>query len=253
MAHRVLLLLLVMTGLVAAASGIMLLSSEPSEPAPQRAGASPPPGAVDARALERRDPALPSPGLEGVRLGEFALVDQDAEPVDESILQGGVTIVDFVFSNCPVICPAMTATMERVQDRLEGVEGIRFVSFSLDVERDTPRRLREWAAQHNADLRNWTFVTGRRPGDQAQIDRLAEAIPGFEIGRDPSRLIPLKTGEGTMPNVSHPPHLLLLGPARQVLGLYPYSMPTEIDRLVERARVLAGGGGPGGPARSRGE
>ncbi|RMD60715.1 MAG: SCO family protein, partial [Planctomycetota bacterium] len=57
-------------------------------------------------------PLDPDPGLEGLRIPDFQLVDQDGNEVDAAaLLDGKVTIVDFIFTNCPFICPPMTRNM----------------------------------------------------------------------------------------------------------------------------------------------
>jgi len=236
MAQRIVFSLLIVTGVLALGSGLALLLTEPAPTPPEHEQAR---HAINPRSDNQADPAEPDPGLAGVRLGEFDLIDHNGQSVDESIIEGRYSVVDFVFSNCPVICPAMTDAVARVQDRLQGVEGVGFVSFSLDVERDTPERLRQWAQQHDADTGTWTFVTGQGPSDQAQIDRLLGSVPGFRVERDSEQLIPLKSGTGEMPNIVHPVHLMLVGPDRRVLGLYPFSMPGQLDNLADRLRRLA--------------
>jgi len=46
------------------------------------------------------------------------------------IADGRVTIVDFIFTNCPFACPGMTGQMLRLQDKLAGT-GARFLSVSV--------------------------------------------------------------------------------------------------------------------------
>lgn len=216
---RGLLIALLVTGMIALGSAAMLvvsLSSSRPEAAEVQAG----------------DPATPDQGLEGIRFPAFELIDQSGRAVDESVLDGKVTIVDFVFSNCPSICPAMTARMSKLQGRLGDVEGVRFLSVSIDPERDTPERLRAWAAEFDADLQTWSFLTG----DRAVARGIARAI-GFGV-EDTGKEIPTSEG-GTMSNIEHPTQLVLVGPDRQVLGLYPFVIPERVDALAERARALA--------------
>ncbi|MEO0483166.1 MAG: SCO family protein [Planctomycetota bacterium] len=178
---------------------------------------------------------VPDPGLEHLRIPEFALMDQDGNEVDESVLDGEVTIVDFIFTNCPFACPGLGAAMSRLHSELEGT-GVRFASFSVDSERDTPERLRAYA-QESLGLTGfdrWEFFTG----DSEQINRIVGEHLKFNIQIDETRTIELKDG-GEMFNIAHPTRLFLIGPDRRVLSLASFSSVGEVNAMRDRARALA--------------
>lgn len=89
----------------------------------------------------------------------FALVDQNDKPVTLESLKGKPWIADFVFTHCAGPCPIMTDKMAGLQKKIAS-PGVRYVSFSVDPERDTPAVLKEYAALHHADESNWHFLTG---------------------------------------------------------------------------------------------
>jgi protein SCO1 len=93
---------------------------------------------------------------------DFALVDQNGNAVTLDSLRGQVVLLDFVYTNCPGPCPILTGTHVAVQRALppELAPKVRFVSISLDPERDTPEALRRYAEAHGADLARWSFLTG---------------------------------------------------------------------------------------------
>jgi len=174
----------------------------------------------------------PEPGLETTRVPDFRLIDQDGNPVDHAALDGRITILDFIFTHCPLYCPAMSARMMYLNNYLEGT-GVQFLSISIDPENDTPERLREFAARYEADHDRWTFLTG----EPAEIARIGDEM-GFAIRANEEDRIPTADG-GTMANLIHPTSLLLVGPDRRVLGRYGYQFDEEIDALAERAAKLA--------------
>lgn len=92
----------------------------------------------------------------------FSLTSQAGETVSLEDLRGKTVLLDFIYTHCPGPCPILTSTHVRVQRTLpEGVrEKVRFVSISLDPERDTPEALREYAEARGADLSDWSFLTG---------------------------------------------------------------------------------------------
>jgi cytochrome oxidase Cu insertion factor (SCO1/SenC/PrrC family) len=193
------------------------------------------PGVVsDAEVVEApTGPLQPDEMLVGYSIPEFELTDQDGRPVDESILDGQVTILDFIFTNCPFACPGMTGEMLKLQESLEGT-GVRFLSITVDPQRDTPEVLRAYGEGNGVDFDRWSLLTG--PFEA--VRSIVRDSLNFHVGVDSSREITLPDGS-TMSNVSHPSHLILVGPQRQVLGIYLYY---EADRMAElrgRARAAA--------------
>ena len=89
-------------------------------------------------------------------------------------MAGKIWIADFIFTNCPTICPAMTQDMARLQSEFVA-DPVYFVSFSVDPERDTADILSRYAKAYGADDKRWHFLTG----DKAHIYQLAEQ--GFSL------------------------------------------------------------------------
>lgn len=159
---------------------------------------------------------------------DFALTNQDGEPVTAEIFDGRVTVLDFMFTNCPLVCPGLTAMMASVSGQLDGT-GVRLVSISVDPAHDTPERLREYAAQFNADTARWSFLTG----GMEHVTRILAALK-FAL-REDTQTITLGDGS-SMQNILHPTRILLIGPDRRVLGMYDYMNPDDIQRLIKKAR-----------------
>lgn len=98
----------------------------------------------------------PVPG--GTLLDDFQLTDQQGCPFTPDDLRGKVTVINFIFTRCSGPCPLMTSTLRRLQEELP--RDVRFVSFTVDPEFDTPAVLQEYARLYDADLSRWRFVTG---------------------------------------------------------------------------------------------
>jgi len=109
-----------------------------------------------------------------------ALVDENAKPVRLDANRGYVTVYDFIFTNCAGTCPMMTATMRRLTTKVGKDAKVRFVSISVDPQRDTPPVLRDYASRVRNDPR-WTFLTGER---KTIVDL---SVNGFKLaaGGDP--------------------------------------------------------------------
>jgi protein SCO1/2 len=108
---------------------------------------------------------------------EFSLVDQSGESVSSQTLRGRVLLVDFIYTTCPGPCPILTSRHVSLQRKLspELRERTRFVSVSLDPERDTPEALRAYAEARGADLAHWSFLTGAP-------DAVAELVSAYGVG-----------------------------------------------------------------------
>jgi protein SCO1 len=222
---QVLIPLAVVLGAIVFGLGLLwtiVVAGRPSESTP-RWSAPPPARTSEGLAID--------PGWEGVRIPEFSMVDQDGRPVSESILHGQVTIVDFIFTHCPLQCPVMTGQMWDMSLAMADSR-VRFLSISIDPERDTPERLRQYAAAQGADHSRWAFLTGE-PG----VARGMLETVGYDV-REMQENIELPDGS-TMANIIHPTSFFLVGPDRQILGTFSYDVPEEMDRLRGRALEAA--------------
>jgi len=184
-------------------------------------------------------PLTPDEMLVGYEIPEFTLTDQDGNPTDQSILDGELTILTFIFTNCPFACPGMTGEMLKLQNDLEGT-GVRFLSVTVDPANDTPEVLRAYGERNGIDFERWSLLTG--PFED--VRSVVRDSLNFHVGEDASRQIELADGS-TMNNVSHPSHLILIGPEREVLGIYQYHEADRMMALRTRARAAARALGPG--------
>ena len=87
----------------------------------------------------------------------FALVDQAGQTRSSEELRGSVWIADFIFTHCSSVCPVLTAKMVQLQRAIRDPR-VRFVSFSIDPERDTSDALREYARRWAPDETRWTLL-----------------------------------------------------------------------------------------------
>lgn len=107
-------------------------------------------------------------GQKGIKDGvkwpieDFNVTDHNGEPFGLKDLEGKVWMANFIFANCPDICPPMTYNMGKLQKmaKEEGIENIEFVSFTVDPEKDTPEALKAYGEQFQLDFSNYHFLTG---------------------------------------------------------------------------------------------
>ena len=103
---------------------------------------------------------------------EFTLTNIDGGRLSLGDLRGKVVAVTFIYATCTDTCPLLTAKMAGMQKRLGSDFGskVRFVSITVDPERDTPSILAQYARNHGADPVGWAFLTGT-PAEIREVGR----------------------------------------------------------------------------------
>lgn len=155
-------------------------------------------------------------------LPQFSFLDQDGKTVTNASFTGRVWIADFFFTYCDGICPRMTAVMLDVQKKIKH-PAIGLLSFSVDPDRDTPKRLKDYATGLQVDESKWRFVTSNR---RAMLD-VATALK-------------ITDKEKINANVAlHSDRLFLLDSNCVVRGVYDSNDPKQMSQLLTDAELLA--------------
>lgn len=98
----------------------------------------------------------------GHTIGDFTFTDQNNRPFGLTDLKGKVLVAEYFFTTCGTICPKMNVQMQRVQEAFRGKDEVAILSFTVDPENDTPKKLKSYADGHNADHKQWHFLTGSK-------------------------------------------------------------------------------------------
>lgn len=144
----------------------------------------------------------PRPAAAGDVGGAFALTDQDGRRVTEADFRGRYLLLFFGFTNCPDVCPL---TLQRIADALNAhpalKERLTPVLVTVDPERDTPAKLKEYVGFFGPEFR---ALTGT-PEEIAAVLKAYKVyakrteLPGSALGytMDHSSLIFLYGPDGT--------------------------------------------------------
>lgn len=155
-----------------------------------------------------------------VSVPDFRLTTQQGKSLTLSDMKGRIWVADFIFTNCPTICPAMTQEMARLQSEFVA-DPVYFVSFSVDPERDTSRVLSRYAKAYGADDRRWHFLTG----DKAAIYALAEDGFSLAAGHNGTELL-------------HSTRFVLVAPDGNIYGYYDSRSKPALLRLRRDVKAL---------------
>jgi protein SCO1/2 len=110
-----------------------------------------------ASAALTHDLAAAGPPARLWQVPRFAFAGTDGRIVGAADLRGHVWIADFIFTRCVTMCPIITAKMS-VLRRAIASRDVRFVSFSVEPEYDTPAVLAAYARTWSADPR-WLLLS----------------------------------------------------------------------------------------------
>ena len=170
----------------------------------------------------------PDPKLDDIgTVPPFHLVDERGQPFTDEGLSGHVTIVSFIFTRCPDICPVTSMKMEHLQEQLFDVgDRVKLLSISVDPKYDTPPRLTEYAQRYHADPTRWRFVTG--PEDKV-----------FDLVQNGLFSSMLHEGDvNGVPKIAHRGYFLLVDPQLHIRGKFEQDDP-GMSELMRAARFLA--------------
>jgi protein SCO1/2 len=92
--------------------------------------------------------------------GPFKLVDQNGRAVSDADFKGRPFLVFFGFTHCPDVCPTTLFEVSEVLRNLgPNTDGARALFVTVDPERDTPEKLKDYLASFDSRV---TGLTGSR-------------------------------------------------------------------------------------------
>jgi len=165
-------------------------------------------------------------------LTDFALADDRNRVFDLGSLKGKWSFLFFGFTHCPDVCPTTLAVLARAREHIArntvGAEDIQFVFVSVDPNRDTAVKLRQYV-----DYFDTSFVGVT--ADNAQIASLAGQLGA-------TYRVAIAPGVENYP-VYHATAVFLLDPRARYHAVFPPPHDAEaISRRFKVVRELEGGG-----------
>lgn len=115
---------------------------------------------------------------------------------------------------------------------------VRFISFSVDPERDTPEVLQVYARRYRADDQRWLFLTGERSAMYTLIRN------GFRLGVEV--LAPNDPRLTTHEPIVHSNRFVLIDRQRRIRGYYRGDDTESIAQLLQDVETLLAGSEPVG-------
>ena len=135
--------------------------------------------------------------------------------IDDSFFTDAPSIVNFIFTRCQDVCPALSQKMQYIQDQIPQA---KLVSISVDPEYDTPSVLKEYSARFQAGS-SWFFLTGSR-------EQITKTNAVFQQAYKEER------SADDAPNILHSQKFILVDDLGFIRGFYDDNS-TDLKRLIK--------------------
>lgn len=98
----------------------------------------------------------------------------DDKPFHLADLKGGPAVIAMIYTSCKDICPFIVEDMKKIERSLPPAQAdkVHFVVFTFDPDRDTTKKLKDYARAHGIDSSRWIVVTSTHDA----VRRLAVAL-----------------------------------------------------------------------------
>jgi len=142
-------------------------------------------------------------------------------------LRGKILVVNFIFTSCPSVCPALSSSMSMVHKAFakKNPDLVQFISITVDPARDNPDVLRAYADRFNADHDRWWFLTG----SQAKIFDYARNELGLSI----------QASDANDGFFDHSENFVLIDTSRYIRGYYNGNDPVATKKLADDIIIVS--------------
>jgi protein SCO1/2 len=158
-------------------------------------------------------------------VGDFSLQDANGGEFTAARLDGKWTLLFFGFTHCPDVCPTTLTTLKSVRAALRDLPAFdqraQVLFVSVDAARDSPEALRAYVDYFDPGFLAATALP-------AQLNVLTRQL-GILYAK-------VETQDPTLYTFDHTASILLIGPARQFLGVF--SPPHTADDIAARVRGI---------------
>jgi protein SCO1 len=156
---------------------------------------------------------------------DFEFINQDSLPITNELTDGHVYVANFFFTSCKNICPSMMEHMKILQDKTADIDELLILSHTIDPERDTLDKLRQYIMDHDIDTRNWHLLYNEREYTHY-------------LGNEGYLLSVLESDEEEDGGFLHSEYFVLIDREKHIRGMYNGTVTEEVELMVEDIKSL---------------
>jgi len=149
----------------------------------------------------------------------FKLTDHLGNEVTNADYENVIYVVNFFFTTCAGICPAMNANVAKLQEGIAENINFKILSLTVDPEHDDVIELKKYSRLFDVDPDRWRMVTGPKE----EIYNLAEK--GFLVSAG-------QEGEDITPEFIHTSRLVLVDHKGQIRGFYEGTEEESVKQMA---------------------
>lgn len=164
----------------------------------------------------------------------FEVVNQDSTRLNfPQDFKGSFSVVGFIYTNCPDVCPIITANLKNISRQAPESSEIQFIGITFDPERDSPSVLKNYMQRFDLNTTQFTMLTAETVTMDsllASMDIKAEKLPTSEMSGQ-------KHANHTGYMMNHTNRILVMDPDGKVRFEYPGSVVPP-DMVLEDIGTL---------------
>lgn len=154
----------------------------------------------------------------------FRFQNQEGKFISDTFYDGKIYVADFFFTKCTTICPKMSGSLQRVQDKFKAQRDLKLASFTVDPEADSVPVLRAYAKRFIVNSAKWNLMTGKKE-DLYKLGVNGFLLPAQEDALDP---------EGFL----HSEYCVLIDKQKRIRSMRDATDPAQVDTLIDEIMVL---------------
>ncbi len=177
-------------------------------------------------------------------LPSFSLIDHNNHRFDNDNLKGDWTLLLFIYTHCPDVCPTELANMSLLKATLANNDSIvvpNIVAITFDPLRDTPEALKTYVAHFDEDFLGVS-------GDQKTINQLVKSFHAYyeKVLKDKHGKEFILQAKDPLPDyaleegyiINHTAQIYLISPDGKKLAEFPtphniINMADDIDLIIK--------------------
>ena len=158
-------------------------------------------------------------------IGPFTLVNQNGEIISNKNVNGKVYVANFFFTTCGSICPRMMINIKKVQEQFANEEEVRFLSHTVQPERDSVARLKHYAGAMAINSAQWWLLTGSKDSIYTLARRFYFADDELGYAKGSNEFL-------------HTENCVLIDRQGRIRGVYNATLELEMQKLAKHISIL---------------
>lgn len=155
---------------------------------------------------------------------DFSFTNQDGKNITQEYYKDKIYVADFFFTTCPSICPKMSSSLGKIQEKFKAQRDVKLVSFTVNPENDSVEVLKDYAKKFMVNSSKWNLLTG------SKMEIYELGVKGYLVPASEDALAP--------GGFLHSEYLMLIDKEKRIRGFYDGTNEAAVDSLIGEIIVL---------------